>query len=42
MTSGQLAQEYGFTDIDATQPDVWRYIEVAHDAGAAVNIQDFR
>jgi NAD(P)-dependent dehydrogenase (short-subunit alcohol dehydrogenase family) len=24
VTSGQLAREYGFTDIDGSQPDVWR------------------
>jgi NAD(P)-dependent dehydrogenase (short-subunit alcohol dehydrogenase family) len=27
VTSGQLAREYGFTDIDGSQPDVWRYNE---------------
>ena len=26
VESGQLALEYGFTDIDGSQPDVWRYI----------------
>ena len=26
LESGQLALEYGFTDIDGSQPDVWRYI----------------
>ena len=25
--SGQLALEYGFTDIDGSRPDVWRYME---------------
>jgi NAD(P)-dependent dehydrogenase (short-subunit alcohol dehydrogenase family) len=27
VTSGQLAGEYGFTDIDGSRPDVWRYSE---------------
>jgi NAD(P)-dependent dehydrogenase (short-subunit alcohol dehydrogenase family) len=27
VTSGQLAHEYGFTDIDGDQPDVWRYMD---------------
>ena len=27
VTSGQLALEYGFTDVDGSQPDVWRYID---------------
>ena len=26
VTSGELAEAYGFTDVDGTQPDVWRYI----------------
>ena len=27
LTSGQMAKEYGFTDLDGSQPDVWRYNE---------------
>jgi hypothetical protein len=27
VTSGQLAGEYGFTDVDGSQPDSWQYIE---------------
>lgn len=27
VTSGQLAHEYGFTDIDGSRPDVWGYNE---------------
>jgi hypothetical protein len=27
VSSGQLALEYGVTDIDNSQPDVWRYME---------------
>jgi NAD(P)-dependent dehydrogenase (short-subunit alcohol dehydrogenase family) len=26
VTSGQLAAEYGFTDLDGSQPDIWRSI----------------
>lgn len=25
-SSGQLAQVYGFTDLDGSQPDCWRYL----------------
>lgn len=36
VTSAQLAAEYGFTDIDGSRPDVWRYNEAVetgeHDA----------
>lgn len=27
VNSGQLALAYGLTDIDGSQPDVWRFIE---------------
>jgi len=27
VTSGQLAQEYGFTDLDGSRPDIWRYMD---------------
>lgn len=27
MSSGELAQVYGFTDVDGSQPDVWRHME---------------
>jgi NAD(P)-dependent dehydrogenase (short-subunit alcohol dehydrogenase family) len=34
LSSGGLAQEYGFTDIDGTQPDCWRYmVEVVEAEG---------
>jgi NAD(P)-dependent dehydrogenase (short-subunit alcohol dehydrogenase family) len=26
LSSGELAQDYGFTDADGTQPDCWRYM----------------
>jgi len=27
VTSGQLAHEYGFTDVDGTRPDIWPHLE---------------
>jgi NAD(P)-dependent dehydrogenase (short-subunit alcohol dehydrogenase family) len=33
LSSGQLAQVYGFTDLDGTQPDCWRYMVEVVDAG---------
>lgn len=27
VTSGQLANEYGFTDLDGSRPDVWRFMQ---------------
>jgi NAD(P)-dependent dehydrogenase (short-subunit alcohol dehydrogenase family) len=33
LSSGQLAQVYGFTDTDGTRPDAWRYIADHREAG---------
>jgi len=32
-SSGQLAKIYGFTDLDGSQPDVWRYVTEVQDTG---------
>jgi NAD(P)-dependent dehydrogenase (short-subunit alcohol dehydrogenase family) len=43
LSSGQLAQVYGFTDLDGTQPDCWRYmVEVVERAGAAADDSGYR
>jgi NAD(P)-dependent dehydrogenase (short-subunit alcohol dehydrogenase family) len=35
LSSGKLAQDYGFTDLDGTRPDCWRYmVEVVEREGA--------
>jgi NAD(P)-dependent dehydrogenase (short-subunit alcohol dehydrogenase family) len=31
VSSGRLAIEYGFTDLDGSQPDIWRYLEPVGD-----------
>ena len=41
VTSGQLAAIYGFTDIDGSQPDVWRYNEDV-DAGVDADPENYR
>jgi NAD(P)-dependent dehydrogenase (short-subunit alcohol dehydrogenase family) len=33
FSSGQLAREYGFTDVDGSQPDAWRYMVEVQDKG---------
>ena len=35
-------QEYGFTDLDGSQPDVWRYIEEATEPGDEVDLTAYR
>jgi NAD(P)-dependent dehydrogenase (short-subunit alcohol dehydrogenase family) len=42
LTSGQLAREYGFTDVDGSRPDVWRYIETVRETGGAGDLEEFR
>jgi NAD(P)-dependent dehydrogenase (short-subunit alcohol dehydrogenase family) len=33
FSSGELAREYGFTDVDGSQPDCWRYLVEVQEAG---------
>lgn len=42
VTSGELAREYGFTDLDGSRPDLWRYIEEARAPGHAADLRDYR
>jgi NAD(P)-dependent dehydrogenase (short-subunit alcohol dehydrogenase family) len=42
VTSGQLAAQYGFTDLDGSRPDVWRYIDDVHGRGLDVDVADYR
>ena len=41
VTSGQLAATYGFTDIDGSRPDVWKYMEDV-DAGRDADPEKYR
>src|SRR5262245_9822976 len=42
VSSSQLAREYGFTDIDGSQPDIWRYIVDARERGLDPDLSDYR
>ncbi len=43
LSSGQLAQVYGFTDLDGTRPDCWRYMtEVVEVEGAPADDGGYR
>jgi NAD(P)-dependent dehydrogenase (short-subunit alcohol dehydrogenase family) len=43
LSSGQLSQVYGFTDLDGTQPDCWRYmVEVVEREGATPGDAGYR
>ena len=42
LSSGQLAKIYGFTDLDGSQPDAWRYIREVESAGKPADATGYR
>ncbi|MFJ2900687.1 SDR family oxidoreductase [Streptomyces sp. NPDC087218] len=42
LSSGGLAQEYGFTDLDGSRPDCWRYLVEVEAAGAPADATGYR
>ena len=42
LSSGQLAKVYGFTDLDGSQPDAWRYVIEVQDAGKPADATGYR
>jgi NAD(P)-dependent dehydrogenase (short-subunit alcohol dehydrogenase family) len=42
VSAAQLAQVYGFTDLDGTQPDYWRYEAAVIDTGAEPDDSGYR
>ncbi|RJL24259.1 SDR family oxidoreductase [Bailinhaonella thermotolerans] len=42
LSSGGLAQEYGFTDLDGSRPDAWRYVVEVQDAGKPADTTGYR
>ncbi|HMF03823.1 MAG TPA: SDR family oxidoreductase [Acidimicrobiia bacterium] len=42
VDSGQLARDYGFTDIDGSRPDSWRFIEEVREPGLEADLDDYR
>lgn len=42
LSSGQLAQEYGFTDLDGSRPDCWRYLVEVASAGKPADASGYR
>jgi NAD(P)-dependent dehydrogenase (short-subunit alcohol dehydrogenase family) len=41
-SSGELARDYGFTDLDGSQPDCWRYMVEIQDAGKPADPSGYR
>ncbi|MET9337784.1 SDR family oxidoreductase [Nonomuraea sp. NPDC004354] len=42
LSSGELAKAYGFTDVDGSRPDVWRWIVEVREAGITADPADYR
>ncbi|WP_394827818.1 SDR family oxidoreductase [Pendulispora albinea] len=42
LSSGQLAKVYGFTDLDGSQPDCWRYVVEVQDLGKPADVTGYR
>ncbi len=42
LSSGQLAKVYGFTDLDGSQPDAWRYLVEVQDRGKPADVTGYR
>ena len=42
FSAGELAREYGFTDLDGSQPDCWRYMVEVQDPGKPADPTGYR
>jgi NAD(P)-dependent dehydrogenase (short-subunit alcohol dehydrogenase family) len=42
LSSGHLAKIYGFTDLDGSQPDAWRYVTEVQDADKPADVTGYR
>jgi NAD(P)-dependent dehydrogenase (short-subunit alcohol dehydrogenase family) len=42
LSSGGLAKEYGFTDLDGSSPDCWRYLVEVREAGKPADTTGYR
>ena len=42
LSSGQLAKVYGFTDLDGSRPDAWRFITEVREAGSPADTTGYR
>jgi NAD(P)-dependent dehydrogenase (short-subunit alcohol dehydrogenase family) len=42
LSSGELARIYGFTDLDGSRPDAWRYLVEVQDAGKPADVTGYR
>jgi hypothetical protein len=42
LSSGAVAQMYGFDDVDGSRPDCWRYLVEVQEAGRPADATGYR
>jgi hypothetical protein len=42
LSSGELAKVYGFTDLDGSRPDCWRYLTEVQEVGKPADVTGYR
>ena len=42
LSSGELALDYGFTDVDGSRPDCWRYLVEVQETGRPADATGYR
>ena len=42
VSSGELARHYGFSDIDGSRPDIWRYMAEVGAGGTVADRSEYR
>jgi NAD(P)-dependent dehydrogenase (short-subunit alcohol dehydrogenase family) len=42
VSSGELARHYGFTDVDGSRPDIWRYTAEVREGGKVADLDEYR
>ena len=42
LSSGGLSKVYGFTSLDGSRPDCWRYVVEVQDAGKPADVTNYR
>jgi NAD(P)-dependent dehydrogenase (short-subunit alcohol dehydrogenase family) len=42
VSAGELARHYGFTDVDGSRPDIWRFTAEVREGGKVADLNEYR
>jgi hypothetical protein len=42
LSAGELARHYGFTDVDGSKPDIWRFIAEVREGSTQADLSNYR